>query len=56
MWAKGENITPSTVMVNNEQMKSSPKIKWKGDYGPLPKNKYNNPGQYSVCLLDTNLE
>ncbi|HJV66869.1 MAG TPA: hypothetical protein VJ550_14125 [Geomonas sp.] len=54
LWAKAENVTPSTVIVlNGEQMKSNPKQDGKMITCLVPKQSYTTPGTYPIYLIDT---
>lgn len=54
LWAKAENVTPSTIIVlNNAQMKSSPKKEGNAITCFVPKSAYATPGEYPVFLVDT---
>ncbi|QWV92464.1 hypothetical protein KP004_14810 [Geomonas oryzisoli] len=54
LWAKAENVTPSTVIVlNNVQMKSNPKKEGNAITCFVPKSAYSAAGEYPVFLLDT---
>jgi len=54
LWAKAENVTPSTVIVlNNAQMKSNPKKEGKAITCFVPRSAYTTPGEYPVFLVDT---
>lgn len=54
MWAEAENVSPSTVIVlNNVQLKSSPKKTGKAITALVPEELYKTKGEYPVFLLDT---
>lgn len=54
MWVQGENITPYTVVIlDNQRMISSPKKDGKLITCLVPKQKYSTVGEYPLYLLDT---
>ncbi len=54
MWAQGENITASTVIVfNNVHLHGYPSGKQNSITTPVPDTLFASPGEFSVYLLDT---
>lgn len=54
MWAQGDSITPSTVIVlNNLPLKSLPNKDGKSVTAFVPQELYTTPGEFQLFLLDT---